>query len=385
MSEINILDLWAATGIMEALLPLIREVDKRFVPEDHNLTYNQVEWSRHGDGCIGSIMLVDEDGKDQEIACYPISTRWNVDITTPHMVLAFQVTRSNNEPETEDDLSDGRWYAIPVGLAPTSIRTKVERAFQEVGLLNGRLPGLKPHEWDDSPERRFNLVFQRRRGDMIAWYQGKVCVLVEGSPIPKPGKEVICEVVTERLSKVVVRWTGMTVEQARKRIDEQRRLAGLRSSIRRAARVERPELKDPVAAMGLEPDKLSGGRLNSAYRRLRQQVPTTEEEAGANPLAKAMVEVGLPFQADNLDWPVFYAEYLDRADRAAVQVLKDKRTKEREEAERTATPPPVEPATEGEGHEEAVADLDTADEDLLVEESTDDGSAQPREEGANAK
>ncbi|HCU31408.1 TPA: hypothetical protein DIC21_01570 [Candidatus Uhrbacteria bacterium] len=253
-TEINPLDVWKEMGVIDALLPHIREVVPGFEPENFDIVFAYVTWWFDRSGCVGTFYL-DEGEGEIELRCEPVSTRWRADPAKPTVAMVFRVLQQNNEDDdgdlANDDMTEGCWYAVPVGLAPTTVRSKSEKTFQKMGLLEGRLPGFSDGEWDRSQPRHLSLRFKKYGGIAQAWYNGRKVVFDRHSRKPANfDSEVACEVVCERLHKVFVTWRGvMTEGQQRVALVEASRLRGLTGFRRRTVGDERqPDTVTPALA-----------------------------------------------------------------------------------------------------------------------------------------
>lgn len=329
-APINPIDVLEEQGIVSVLIRFIQDVYPQFTTSGHNIVFAPVTWMANRSGWSGTFEV-----EGQELECEPLSPRWTVDPGKPSMSFLFQALPQKDETEgdeageenDEDDLTAGKWYATPLGLASSSLRARAEKILRDAGALTGRMPGFNESEWNNSNPWRLSLTFRKKGRDLMAWYNGRRFFLDRQSRRPKANVEVVVEVKLVRLHKVFVTWLGMTTDQAEKAGEDRARL-GKVTGIRRATVKERPALQDPLQAMGLDIETLTGGKIRDAYSRLRK-TPTNEEEAGKNTLAQAMATVNLPFKADNADWLIYYGQYLYEIKAAVEQVLRDKRAAEK--------------------------------------------------------
>jgi hypothetical protein len=356
------LEVWERVGIISALTPHIREVDPGFVASEHDIVFAFVTWAKERSGHIGTFHVKEGDNEPLDLECVPFSTRWNVNHGRSGLFMVYKGNERRDAEHEEDSatLASGSWYAVPIALAPASVRSRAGKEFKQSGLTdNHHLPGFDDDEWDDAAERTLNLTFRKEGRRIVAWYHGRPFAIERQTKNPPIGVEVVCKVAAERLYRGFVRWTGVTVGDQR-RVESARARFGNLGGIRRAQAKTRPEIKNLLEVLGITTENITSGLITGTKARLRA-APKTMEEAAENPLAKAMTEVGLPFVADSQDWSVFYADYLYQAIGLANSLLREKRMAEEAAERETAAKKGTEsPPTEANGNQPAAEETDTA-------------------------
>ncbi len=231
---------------------------------------------------------------------------------------------------------------IPVGIVPASARRKARDLIRQHYGQDVEIPALDIDVWDAAALTRHDIAvdltfreFEIRRGKKkgetrigSSMPSGKRVELYTGgkrqrfgSRTPPLDESVRCLVKHERLSKVLVVWMGKTTAEADA---EAAKVAPLAQVLKTGliAAENRPELKDPFKALGLDAETATTRELRETARRLGDAVINTDDEALADPMALAMMEANYPFKPGDPKSRRAREEYIDDARSACFDLIR---------------------------------------------------------------
>ncbi len=231
---------------------------------------------------------------------------------------------------------------VPVGIVPTRVRRVAEKLITTHFGQTVEIPGLDETVWDESALTRHDITVDlsfrefeirggKRKGQTrvgSSMPSGKRVELFGGgrakrfgSKTPPLGVSVRCLVKFERLSKVLVVWTGKTTAEAEA---EATRVAPL-TRILQTSRIEaetRPALADPFVALGINPENATFRDARQAARTLLEVEIATDDAALADPMACAMMTAGYSFKPGDPKSTRARSEYIEDGKVAAIEAIR---------------------------------------------------------------
>jgi hypothetical protein len=247
-------------------------------------------------------------------------------------------------PNTNDERLNERIPVrlVPVGVVPTKVRRAAEGLITTHFGQTVEIPGLDEDVWNESALTRHDIAvdlvfkkFEIRSGKNKGQTRvdafmpsGKRVELFTGgraqrfgSRTPPLDVSVRCLVKFERLSKVLVIWTGQTTEKAEANAARVAPLTRLLQTGVIAAE-SRPALKDVFTALGINSDTATFRDARRAASALMEVEITSDEAALADSMVVVMLEAGYSFKPEDPKSTRARSEYIEDAKAAAIKAIR---------------------------------------------------------------